>query len=324
MDETGSMGTDLMNGLLLKIITKHCCSRWLDVLVAQSLKWFSYLEVLHSSFFGLPGKANNSQFLVRSRLPANHNSEQLVLLPGETCLPKFLASKHRHVEFLGLQWSRTHEQSSSWWWQPKHHDLKTTKENRNRRVPPPKYYADGSKNAKFPCLTAFSSTLQEPFDRFGVASTTRTQRRGRAGCGSGRTTPAVGPRTTRRWASPSRQRTTVSSPGWTWLLWASATSLTLKTWPKSTGRRSVAGASSGAPIWLTRSCLARFPSPTMPGGPCPCPARGDCSGWMFPALAWASGWAAAGLEMAVRTPVGPFPRLPSPHWGSPVPASSAC
>lgn len=184
---------------------------------------------MHSSFFGLPGKANNSQFLVRSRLPANQNSEQHVLLPGETCLPKFLASKHRHVESLGLQWSCPHEFKTAFGGDNLSIMIKSHNGKLKWKSSSCKYELNGSKSARFRCLTAFSSMLQEPFDRFDVAFTTQTQRRVRAGCGSGRTTPAVGRRTTRRWASPSRQRTTVSSPGWTWPLWASATSLTLKT-----------------------------------------------------------------------------------------------
>lgn len=92
---------------------KHC--RWLEesifvfrCLVFQTSKEESLLCFVHrgvkvqklSSFSGLPGKVNNSQLLVGSRPPANQNSEQHVLLPGETCLPKFLAGKHRHVEFV--------------------------------------------------------------------------------------------------------------------------------------------------------------------------------------------------------------------------------
>lgn len=59
---------------------------------------FYSIETLWS-FSRHPGKAN-SQLWVGSRLPANRNSEHHVLLPGATCLPKFLASKHRHVEFV--------------------------------------------------------------------------------------------------------------------------------------------------------------------------------------------------------------------------------
>lgn len=51
-------------------------------------------------FLWTPWESKQSQLLVGSRLPANQNLEQHVLLPGETCLPKFLASKHRHVEFV--------------------------------------------------------------------------------------------------------------------------------------------------------------------------------------------------------------------------------
>lgn len=51
-------------------------------------------------FLWTPWESKYSQLLVGSRLPANQNSEHHVLLLGETCLPKFLASKHRHVEFV--------------------------------------------------------------------------------------------------------------------------------------------------------------------------------------------------------------------------------
>lgn len=63
----------------------------------------SHMKVLqyeHYLFFWTPWESKHSQLLVGSRLPANQNSEHHVLLPGETCLPKFLASKHRHVEFV--------------------------------------------------------------------------------------------------------------------------------------------------------------------------------------------------------------------------------
>ena len=51
-------------------------------------------------FLWAPWESKHSQLWVGSRLPANQNSAHYVLLPGETCLPKFLASKHRHVEFV--------------------------------------------------------------------------------------------------------------------------------------------------------------------------------------------------------------------------------
>lgn len=46
------------------------------------------------------GKANTDHFAFRWKLPANQKPEHCVLLPGATRLPKFLTSKHRHVEFV--------------------------------------------------------------------------------------------------------------------------------------------------------------------------------------------------------------------------------
>lgn len=51
-------------------------------------------------FLWIPWENKQSQLFGGLRLPANQNSEQRMLLPGETCLPKFFASKHRHVEFV--------------------------------------------------------------------------------------------------------------------------------------------------------------------------------------------------------------------------------
>lgn len=90
------------------------------------------------------------------------------------------------------------------------------------------------------------------------------------------------------------------------------------------GRRSAADASSAAQTWLIHWYPGPSPNPTMPGGPCLCPAMEDYSGWMYLGWVWGSGWAAAGLEMGVRTPVGRYLRQPSPPWDSRVPVSSAC
>lgn len=165
---------------------------------------------------------------------------------------------------------------------------------------------------------------QVPFDRYDVAFTTQHQPQARAGCGSGRTTLVVGPPTTRTLALPSRRHEIVSSPGWTWHRWVSATSSTLKIWHKSTGRRNAAGASSAALTWLTQWCLGPYRSLIMPGGPHQYPATEDFLVWMGLGLVWDSEWVAVGPEMGAHTPAEHFLLQPSPLWDSPVPVSSVC
>lgn len=128
-----------------------------------------------------------------------------------------------------------------------------------------------------PDLSSIMPLWQGPSAQFAAITMTHPRPLGRAWCGSGRTTMALGRPMTWRWASPFNMPTRSSTPGSTSRPSALVTSSTSAPWARSTGRPSASAASAAVSTsstpWSLAPCLRLSPGQSVLASQPPHPLR---------------------------------------------------